>query len=147
MSSTFEKMKYNILKTYTELAKKYSIFFQYRVLLYRVLAKKYYTLEKYRVLLKKHSILEKYLVLLKHYPIFKTYRVLLKNTLFRRREILQDALDSTRHHITNYLEKFFSSVSEKASVDKMREIYKHNRQGNEKRALQIASVRVPTSAP
>jgi hypothetical protein len=97
--------------------------------------------------LKKYSILQKYRVIFQKYPISKTYRVLMKNTRYRRREILQDALDSTRHHITNYLEKFFSSVSEKASVDKMREIYKHNRQGNEKRASHIASVIVPTSAP
>lgn len=66
----------------------------------------------------------------------------LRDEFLRRREILQDALDSTRHRITNYLEKFFSSISEKASVDKMREIYKHNRKGNEKRASQIASVSV-----
>ena len=66
----------------------------------------------------------------------------LRDEILRRREILQDALDSTRQRITNYLERFFSSISEKVSVEKMREIYKQNRVGNEKKALQIASVRV-----
>jgi hypothetical protein len=65
----------------------------------------------------------------------------LKEDILRRREILQDALDSTRDRITNFLEKFFSSISETVSVDKLRAVYKHNRQGNIKKAEHIASVR------
>ena len=63
----------------------------------------------------------------------------LKEDILRRREILQDALDATRTRITEFLEKFFSTISETVSVDKLRSIYKHNRQGRNKKASQIAS--------
>ncbi len=63
----------------------------------------------------------------------------LKSEILRRREILQDALDTTRTRITDYLEEFFSSISKTANVEKLRAIYKHNRKGNTKKATMIAS--------
>jgi hypothetical protein len=62
-----------------------------------------------------------------------------KDEILRRREVLQEALETSRDRISAFLEKFFSSISNRVSVEKLREVYKHNRQRNTKQAALVAS--------
>lgn len=63
----------------------------------------------------------------------------LAEELRRRQEILQESLENTRQSITEKMDKYFSAVSQEVSVERLRKVFKHNRDYDPKAAEAKAS--------
>lgn len=57
----------------------------------------------------------------------------------RRREILQEALEGARQRISDMLTAYFSTVSGKNKVERLRDIFMHNRRGEIEKAEDLAA--------